>query len=89
MSSQYFTPIDEGRTQNAVMQLEDSSLQTWEDKLDYLSQDGKWFDDQFIRFTAFFLQRDIIIHTSTQDLKYCGSPYLSEGDISSSWNQIA
>ena len=46
-----------------------------------MSRDGKWFDDQFIKFSAFYLQRDIIIHTSTQDMKYCGSPDQKEGDV--------
>ena len=80
-SSQYFTPIDEGRTQNALMQIEDPSLPTWEDQLTIMSSDGKWFDDQFVRFSAFFLKRDIIIHTSTQDMKYCGSPNQEDGDV--------
>ena len=80
-SSQYFTPIDEGRTQNALMQIEDPTLPTWEEQLTIMSSDGKWFDDQFVRFSAFFLKRDIIIHTSTQDMKYCGSPDQEEGDV--------
>ena len=80
-NSQYFTQIDEGRTQNALMQIEDISLPTWEDQLAMMSRDGTWFDDQFIRFSAFYLQRDIIIHTSTQDMKYCGSPDQEEGDV--------
>ena len=33
-----------------------------------------------MKFTAFFLERDIVIHTSTGDIKYCGSPYHEEGD---------
>ena len=80
MSSQYFSLIDEIRTQNAVMQIEYSSLPTWEQKLAIMSSDGKWFDDQFIRFSACFLRRDIIIHTSTKDLKYYGSPSQEEGN---------
>ena len=63
------------------MQIEDNSLPTWEEKLSTMSSDGKWFDDQFVKFSAFFLERDIIIHTSSDDMKYCGSPYLDEGDI--------
>ena len=62
------------------MHIENPSLQTWEEKLNYLSEDGKWFDDQFVKFSAFFLERDIVIHTSTGDIKYCGSPYHTEGD---------
>ena len=62
------------------MQIEDSSLPTWDQKLAIMSLDGQWFDDQFIRFSACFLRRDIIIHTSTADLKYCGSPSQEEGD---------
>ena len=80
MGSQYFTPIDEGRTQNALMQLDNPLLQIWKEKLEYLTQDGKWFDDQFIKLSAFFLERDIVIHARTGDIKYCGSPYLTEGD---------
>ena len=30
-NSQYFTQIDEGRTQNAIMQMDDLSLPTWVD----------------------------------------------------------
>ena len=52
-SSQYFTPIDEGRTQNSLMHIENPYLQSWEEKLNYLSEDGKWFDDQFVKFSAF------------------------------------
>ena len=62
------SPIDEGRTQNALMQIEDNSLPTWEEKLSTMSSDGKWFDDQFVKFSAFFLERDIMIHTSSQDM---------------------
>ena len=54
-NSQYFSLVDESRTQNAVMQIEDSSLPTWDQKLAIMSCDGKWFDDQFIRFSACFL----------------------------------
>ena len=44
-SSQYFTAIDEGRTQSALMQIEDSSLPTWDETLSSMSLDGNWFDD--------------------------------------------
>ena len=44
-----------------------------------MSQDGKWFTDQFVKFSACFLKRDIIIHTSTGDLHYCGSSNIEEG----------
>ena len=56
ISSQYFTPIDEGRTQNALMQIENPSLPTWEEQLTNMSSDGKWFDDQFVKFSAFSLK---------------------------------
>ena len=42
MDSQYFAPIDEGRTQNALMQIEDNSLPTWEEKLSTMRFDGNF-----------------------------------------------
>ena len=82
-NSEYFELIDESRTTYAHTQIDDSSLPTWEEVLTDMSQDGKWFTDQFVKFSACFLKRDIIIHTATGDLKYCGSSKIIEGDAGS------
>ena len=81
-NSECFQLIDEWRTAYAHTQIDDSSLPTWEEVLTDMSQDGKWFTDQFVKFSACFLKRDIIIHTSTGHLYYCGSSNI-EGDAGS------
>ena len=64
-----------------MIAVESDALTDWSSRLEELSQDRGWFDDQFMKFTAFFLKRDIICHTSNVDLKYCGRPLQLEGDI--------
>lgn len=48
-----------------------------------MGSDGKMFDNQFIWYSVFFLNGDIMIHTSTQDMKNFGSPDQEEGDVRS------
>ena len=82
-NSEYFQLIDESRTAYVHTQIDDPSLPTWNEVLSEMSQDGMRFTDQFFKFSACFLKRDIIIHTSTGDLNYCGSPNIIEGDAGS------
>ena len=54
---------------------------TWEERLEYMSCNGNWFDDQFIQFTAWFLKRDIFCYCTDYIRKFCASPT----DISGSY----
>ena len=58
---------------------------TWEERLKELTNNGIWFDDQFMRFTACFLKRDLICYTSTAIFKYCGNSIVMEDSISSDY----
>ena len=79
-ASEYFTIIDDSRANYAELQINDPSLPTWDEVIENMKTDGVWFEAQFVRFSACFIRRDVIIHTSTQDLKFCGSPNVTEGD---------
>ena len=79
--SDYFDLIDDCRTQYTILSASDDTLDDWDTRLDRLAEDGCWFDDQTMKFTACFLKTDIICYTSTQDLKYCGSSMLNEANM--------
>ena len=73
--SEYFTLIDAARTNYAELAMDQADdFLDWDAWLKYLSKDGKWFDDQFMKFTASFLRRDIICYTATCNVYYCGAP---------------
>ena len=74
-TSQYFELIDESRTiyMMALGAYRDNAPD-WQGRLEEMSRDRQWFDDQFMKFCAYYLRHDIICYTSTDPIKFCGSP---------------
>ena len=80
--SEYFTLIDESRTSWAEIALDaENNLPDWNSRLHLMETDRKWFDAQFIQFTSCFLQRDIICYATSGNIKFCGSPTATVGDL--------
>ena len=72
--SEYFALIDACRSAYAeIATFEGKNFPDWDSRLNYMETEGKWFDDQFMKFTSCFLQRDIICYTTTGNFKFCGS----------------
>ena len=49
----------------------DDDWESWDARIDRLSNPGDWFDDATMKYTACFLNMDIICFTISGDLKYC------------------
>ena len=56
--SDYFKPIHQ-----AILEYSFAIGGSWEDRLEEMSRDGIWFDDQLMQFTSWFLKMDIFCHT--------------------------
>ena len=67
-TSQYYPLINESRNQWILAIGND-----WDQRLELMSTDRQWFDDQFMQFTAWFLKRDIICYTINWTKKFCAS----------------
>ena len=78
-TSEYFYLIDVSRTEYALTRDAMNTLEgamnfpEWDKQLKNMSQNGKWFNDQFMQFTAWYLKRDIICYTNNASIKFCAS----------------
>ena len=83
--SPYYNLFDEARNTYTIMAIEQGFYDSrdWDSLLEYMSTEGKWFDDQFMKFTSCFLRKDIMCYTATGPVKFCGSPKDKEGDFHS------
>ena len=71
--SEYFKPIHQ-----SILGYRFAIGGSWEDRLEEMSHDGIWFDDQFMQFTSWFLKMDIFCHTSSFTKKFCASPVVTD-----------
>ena len=76
-SSKYYERINHSRL--AYMELHPdqnilSNFSAWDMKLQRMRRNGEWFDEQFVKFTAFLLNLDIVCVIRTQTIKYCADP---------------
>ena len=74
-TSEYFDRVNEAGVDYTI-----ASGENWDTRLRAMCRDGKWFDDQFVQFTSWFLKRDILCHTSSFTRKYCPSQVDRTGD---------
>ena len=72
--SEYYMPIHEAVREYCFVTQED-----WAKRLEEISRDRSWFDDQFLQFTAWFLRRDIFCHSMKYTKKFCASAIPIEG----------
>ena len=60
-ASRFYSAFDQGRV-SYICSAEALGLPTWEETLEGMKSDGTWFEDSWIQYTAWFLQRDSICH---------------------------
>lgn len=73
--SDYFELVNESRT--TYMQIAEAStdgIPNWQCRLNKMSTDQHWFDDQFMQFCSYYLKHDIICYTNSNPIKFCCSP---------------
>ena len=59
-ASRFYSAFDQGRV-SYICSAEALGLPSWEETLEGMKLDGTWFEDSWIQYTAWFLQRDIFL----------------------------
>ena len=73
-TSEYYELIDEARDEYAItIHALTNDAPNWDQRLQVMSRNGSWFNEQFIQFTAWFLKRDIVCYTMNSTMKFCAS----------------
>ena len=68
--SEYYVPIHEAIREYCFVTGLD-----WVKRLEEISRDRSWFDDQFLQFTAWFLRRDIFCHSIKYTQNFVQLPF--------------